>query len=110
MDVPTYILAFSFLVQRGYPKSGGLYEFEGQPRQKYHNVNLKVLPEAPLIFPIHLRKDMKHFSSNGCLSLQYSIPFCVLRGCPEYCILCAIHQDLFLRRNVIPALFYVGIV
>jgi len=40
----------------------------------------KMLSEVPHIFLIHLRKVMKHFSSNGCLWLQHGIPFPVMIG------------------------------
>ncbi len=48
------------------------------------------LSESPSIFVMHLRKVMTHLSSNGCLSLQYTIPFPVLRGYPKSSIVHAI--------------------
>ena len=43
--------------------------------------------ETPILICVHLRNDMKYSSSNGCLSLQHSIPYPVLRGCPKSDIL-----------------------
>ena len=54
-----------------------------------------ILSEAKTIIPMYLRKVMKHSSSNRCISLQYSIPFPVLGGCPKSEILCEI-WELFL--------------
>ena len=42
-----------------------------------------MLAEASPICLTHLRKVMKHSNSNGCLSLQYSITFAVLRWYPK---------------------------
>ena len=50
----------------------------------------QMLSKAPPISLIHQRKDMDHFISNGCLSLQHSTPFSMLRGYPKSSILCAI--------------------
>ena len=35
---------------------------------------LWMVSEAPSIYPMHLRKVMKHLSSNGCASSQYITP------------------------------------
>ena len=43
--------------------------------------------EAPPICLMHLRKVLKHFISNGCLSLQFNISFYILRGYPKCGIL-----------------------
>ena len=53
---------------------------------------LWMLPEAPLTFLIHVQKDMKQFSSNGCLSLQRVIPFSLLIGYQKSGILQAIWE------------------
>ena len=50
----------------------------------------KMLIEVSPTILIHLRKIMKHFSSNGCPYLQYMIPFSVMVGYPKSYILCAI--------------------
>ena len=52
---------------------------------------------APPAVTIHMTKVMKHSSSNGCLSLQYIIPFPVLRECPKSDILHEI-WELFLSE------------
>ncbi len=59
---------------------------------------LYMLSEAPMKLPRHLMKVMNHSSSNGCLSLQRSITFPVLRGCPKSDIL---HEnwELFFGKN-----------
>ena len=44
---------------------------------------LFMLSEATVNIPINLMRVMKHSSSNGCLSLQYTITFPMLRGCPK---------------------------
>ena len=52
-----------------------------------------MLSEASPICLVHLRKVVKHSSSNGCLSLQYSITFVVLRGYPKSGNLCEIWES-----------------
>ena len=42
--------------------------------------DLKVLCKVLPNFSMYLTKVLKHFISNGCLSLQYIISFSVLRG------------------------------
>ena len=54
-----------------------------------------MLSEVFLIIHIRLMMVMVHSISNGCLSLQYSIPFSVLKGCPKFVILLEI-WELFL--------------
>ena len=48
---------------------------------------LYILAKAVLIILIHLRRVMGYLSSNGCLSLQHSIPSPVRRGCHKVDIL-----------------------
>ena len=48
---------------------------------------LYMLPEDPASIHIHLRKVMKHSSSNGCLSLSLTITFPVLKWWPKLVIL-----------------------
>ena len=48
---------------------------------------LCMLIEAPSSILINMRKTIIHLHSNGCLYLQHSIPFPVLRGCPKSDIL-----------------------
>ena len=51
---------------------------------------LCLLSESPLIIHTCQSMVMKQSSSNGCLSLQHSIPFAVPRGCPksDICMKC----------------------
>ena len=62
--------------------------------QIYHTVwpilGWQVLSKAPPISLIHQRKDMKHFICNGCISLQHSTPYPMLRGYPNLAFLCTI--------------------
>ena len=51
-----------------------------------------MLSEVHPILLIYLRKDTKHFISNGCLSLQHNIPFPVLIWYPKPDILCEIWE------------------
>ena len=59
--------------------------------QIYHTVwpilGWQMLPNAPPISLIHQRKDMNHFISNGCLSLQHSTPVSMLIGYPKSSII-----------------------
>ena len=52
-----------------------------------------MLSEAPPAYLIHQRKDMKPFSSNGCLLLWHTIPFPVLRGYLKIGILSSIQAS-----------------
>ena len=54
----------------------------------------EMLAEAPPTLLIHLRKAMKHFSSNRYLSFLHSIPSSVIIWCPKYDILCAIWESI----------------
>ena len=54
----------------------------------------------PLII-IHLRKVIKHSSSNGCLSVWYSIPFSVLVWAPKLVILHKIWEFCFSRNDMV---------
>ncbi len=57
-----------------------------------------MLSEVSLIIPIRLMMLIVPSISNGCLSLQYSIPFAVLKGCPKFVILLEI-WELFLAER-----------
>jgi len=57
-----------------------------------------MLPEALPVILIQSRKVMKHSSINWCLSLQHSVQFPMLRGCPKSGILYVI-WELFVVWN-----------
>ena len=62
-----------------YQQSGILHEIWELFSNKNDTVwtirGLQMLSEAPLLVFVHIEKVMKHSNSNGCLSLQQSIPF-----------------------------------
>ncbi len=66
-----------------------------------------MLSAAPSIFLMHLRKVMKHSNSNGCLSLQYIIPFPIAERMPKiwYILVCNLgvlfgrHGRIWLMRG-----------
>ena len=76
-----------FPTLRGYLKSDIFMKFESVfVLQKWHCVDYKGFVDAiqaPTITVINLMKIMKQSSSNGCLPLQQSITFQVLRGFPK---------------------------
>ena len=93
----------TFVVLKGYPKSGNLCEFESQHRQKWYGATHKcwwMLSKASPIDLMYLMKVMKHSSSNGCLSLQYSITFVVLKGYPKSGKLCKTTSVKIIRWNI----------
>ena len=58
-----------------------------------------MLSEVSLIIHIRLMMVMVHSISNGCLSLQYSIPFSVLKGCPTKFVILLEIWELFLAER-----------
>ena len=64
----------------------------------WHMYGSLILSEIPIIFPVHLWKGMKLFSSNICLSLQLIISFLLQRGCPNV-VFCVHHFENWPRRK-----------
>ena len=90
-----YIISFAILI--GYPTSGNFVQFERvEPSGKHHHETHKWQTDAArssYCMHIHLLKALEHFISNGCVSLQYSTLFTILRGYPPFGILCAIWES-----------------
>ena len=91
-----YIIPFAIL--RGYPKSDYLcvmlWELISAKTLRMRTISgRKMLTEAPLIYLMPLMNALKHFTSNACVSLQYSTPFAILRGYPQFRNLCSIWES-----------------
>ena len=54
----------------------------------------QLMPDAPFIFLMSLRRVLKYFISNGCLSPQYSITHAILRGYLNLYFVCNLSIDL----------------
>ena len=92
MDVSPHSMTSHFLCWEGAQNQIFCMKDESYVENKWQGVDHEgsyILSEASMIIFLHIRKDIKHPSSNGCLSLQYSILFSMLKGCPK--------SDLFIK-------------
>ena len=103
MDISPYRISFHFLCWKGAKNLIFCIKLEivvlGRNVMVYTRKCLHMLLKAPPFIFMHLRKVMKYSSSNGCLFLQRSIIFSMLRGCPRVIILLEIWECFWQKSH-----------
>ena len=83
MDVSPFITSSHFPSREGAWNLAFWIQFESWHWQKWHHMvrkGLIIVVRSPYHLPCPPCKIMRQSRSNGCLTLQYSIPFPMLRG------------------------------